>query len=114
MTRQEVEMPQRRIHTSHAQRQAAYYRRRQDAIRRQLQEKGLPELPTIATIPGTARWRQAVANAIELLSMVASEMEAYFDDRSEQWQEGERGDSFRERIDALCEARDVVADLSLT
>jgi hypothetical protein len=65
-------------------------------------------------MPGTARWRQAIANAVDLLSMVADEMESYFDDRSEEWQEGERGDSFRERIDALCEARDLVADLSLT
>jgi hypothetical protein len=65
-------------------------------------------------MPGTARWRQAVANALDLLSMVVDEMDSYFGDRSEQWQESERGDSFRERIDALCEARDAVADWSLT
>jgi len=107
-------MPQRRVHASNAHRQAAYHRRRQEAIRRQRQEKGLPASPTISTMPGTARWRQALANAADLLSMVVDEMESYFDDRSEEWQEGERGDSFRERIEALCEARDAVADLSLT
>jgi hypothetical protein len=79
----------------------------------QLQEKGLPASPAISTMPGTARWRQAVANAVELLSMVADEMESYFDDRSEGWQQSERGDSFRESIDTLCEARDAVAEWSM-
>lgn len=45
--------------------------------------------------------------------MVAQEMEDYFNDRSEEWQESERGDNFQERLDALCEARDTVAELVL-
>ena len=76
-------MPQRKLHATHADRQAAYRRRRQEAHERQLQEKGLPPLPPIPTMPGAQRWQQAVAKAAELLTMVAQEMEAYFGDRSE-------------------------------
>jgi hypothetical protein len=45
--------------------------------------------------------------------MAAEEMETYYDDRSEEWQEGDRGESFRECLDELCEARDSVADLTV-
>jgi len=116
--------PQRKIHASHAHRQAAYRRRCQEAQQRQLQEKGLPALPAIPTIPGTPRWRQAIAKAAELLcavrhvapctngTMVAQEMESYFADRMEEWQEGERAESFQGQFDAICEARDMVAELT--
>ena len=106
-------MPQRKMHASHAHRQAAYRKRCLEAQQRQLQEKGLPALPAIPTVPGTPRWRLAVAKATELLSMVAQEMEDYFADRSEEWQESERGEGFRERLDTLCEARDAVAELTI-
>jgi hypothetical protein len=107
-------MPQQRTHASHAQRQAAYRRRCQEARQRQLQEKGLPALPAIPAIPGTARWRAAITNAADLLAMVEEEMQSYYDDRSEQWQESNRADDFEERRDAVADARSVVADLLMT
>jgi hypothetical protein len=63
-------------------------------------------------MPGTVRWRQAVAQAHGLLAMVEREMEDYFSDRTEEWQDGERGESFQERIDALTEAKDMVEALA--
>ena len=104
-------MPQRKIHASHAHRQTAYRKRCLEAQQRQLQEKGLPALPAIPTVPGTPRWRLAIAKATELLSMVAQEMEGYFGDRSQEWQESERGENFQERLEAISEARDAVAEL---
>jgi len=104
-------MPQRKMHASHAHRQAAYRKRCLEAQQRQLQEKGLPALPAIPTVPGTPRWRLAIAKATELLSMVAQEMEGYFGDRSQEWQESERGENFQERLEAISEARDAVAEL---
>jgi hypothetical protein len=104
-------MPQPKVHESHAQRQAVYRRRCQEARRRQLLEKGLPDLPAISTIPGTARWRQAVASAGQLLSLVEQEMQAYYDDRSEAWLESERADQLQERIDAVSEARQSMEDI---
>ena len=104
-------MPQPKLYASHAQRQSAYRLRCREATEKQLRDKGLPALPAVSTIPGATRWRQAITNATELLSMVANEMESYFDDRSEVWQESERADTFRERLDAICEVREMVADL---
>lgn len=100
-------MPQPRLHISHAARQAAY-RRRQEAARqgeaaRQSEHmaKGLPPLPAIATLPGNARWRQATSHAARLLADILAEMEEYCDERSEAWQESERGEAHQERMDAL-------------
>jgi hypothetical protein len=106
-------MPQPKVHSSHAERQAAYRRRCAAARERQLKEKGLPSLPSISTIPGTNRWRQAIQSATDLLGSVVTEMEEYFDDRSEPWQDGDRGERFHECLDAVTDARDAVADLTI-
>jgi len=94
-------MPQPKMHPSHAARQAAYRRRQEQARAQQLRTSGLPPLPTIATMPGTPRWKAALAHAHCLLAGVAAEMQAYFDDRSEQWQEGERAEEHQQRIEAV-------------
>jgi hypothetical protein len=39
-------------------------------------------------------------------------MQEYFDERSEEWQEGERGGEHQERIDAAQTALDALADLN--
>lgn len=106
-----AEMPQPRIHASQAHRQAAYRQRTKEAREQQLQEKGLRPVPALPNVPGIPRWQQAIDNAVDLLSIVADEMSNYFDDRSEQWQESDKGERFRERLDALCEARDAIVDL---
>lgn len=90
-----------RKYTSSAERQAAYRARCQEAQRQQLQAKGLPALPVLATVPGSARWRAALQSAQTLLGQVSSEMADYYEARSETWQESERGDAFRERQEAL-------------
>jgi hypothetical protein len=107
-------MPQPRIHSSHAKRQAAYHKRREEARQRQLEEKGIPALSALPTVPGNARWKLCVANATQLLNMVANEMEAYFGDRSEMWQESEKADAFQERLDAVHKACDVLNALLTT
>jgi hypothetical protein len=33
--------------------------------------------------------------------MVGAEMQSYYSDRSSDWQEGERGEEFQERLDAV-------------
>jgi hypothetical protein len=104
-------MPQPKIYESRAQRQAAYRKRCQDARHRQLQAKGLPELPAISTMPGTVRWNQALAHACHLLSLIEQEMQAYYDDRSEAWLESERADQFQERLEAVSQALQYVEEL---
>jgi uncharacterized membrane protein YgaE (UPF0421/DUF939 family) len=104
-------MPQPKKYDSHAQRQAAYHRRREEARQKQLQEKGLPALPVISNIAGTTRWRQAIANAASLLELVDQEMEVYFDERSDAWQESERAELFQERIESIRDIRSMIDEL---
>lgn len=99
-------MPQPREHKDHAARQAAYRKRQQQAQESRLREKGLAPLPVIPTIPGTARWTQAIEHASRLLTDVAEEMQVYFEDRSEAWQEGDRGMQHEERLAAIQEVLD--------
>jgi hypothetical protein len=92
--------------TDKQRRQAALrqqrFRQRQQAARRVEQaSKGLPPLPPIATLPGYARWRAALAAARVLVETVQEEMTAYYEERSEVWQEGEAGVLFAERQEAL-------------
>jgi len=96
-----MSMPQQRAHASHAARQAAYRKRQTKAREEELRKRGLPPLPAIATMPGNARWSQAIAVARCLLTEVAEEMQAYFEERSEQWQESERGEPHQQRVQEL-------------
>ena len=94
-------MPQQRKHANNAHRQAAYRARLEKAGESALAAKGLPALPRLASVPGNARWRAALQGCARLLNLVRDEMADYFDDRSEAWQEGERGTAHQERVDAI-------------
>jgi hypothetical protein len=105
-------MPQQRKHESQAARQAAYRARMQIARRLQLDERGLPALPVIATMPGTIRWNAVFRHTEQMLRTAQAEMTDYFDDRSEAWQEGDRGAEHQERLAALEAAVEALAELS--
>ncbi len=107
-------MPTPRIHETNADRQRAYRQRREQARRDQLAAKGLPPSPIIATMPGTARWKALHEQARTALETMRDEMQAYFDDRNETWQEGERGEAFQEMMDAVSEAYDGVEELEIS
>ena len=68
-------------------------------------------LPSIATIPGWTRWNASFTAAHALVANSLSEMQDYFDDRSESWQEGERGEEHQERIASVEAALDALAEL---
>ena len=86
------------------------FRERQQAARRVEQAaKGLPALPAIPTMAGTARWRAALASARALVAQVEVEMSCYYDARSETWQESDAGAQFVERqegVEAILSAFD--------
>lgn len=106
-------MPQRKLHASAAARQDSYRKRCENARRIELAVKGLPSLPAISTLPGWPRWKASIDAARVLLDQTLDEMQDYFDDRSEAWQEGERGDEHQERIAAVEVAIDAMSDLNL-
>jgi hypothetical protein len=94
-------MPQARKYASHKDRQAAYRSRQEAARQREQRDRGLPALPVLPAMPGHARWNAAIRRSLELLTMVHDEMTGYFDERSEVWQEGDRGEAFAERLATL-------------
>ena len=104
-------MPTPRKYENAAARHAAYRKRQAEALRLEQQRKGLPTLPAIPAMPGTARWDKILAEAAVLLYTVVSERESYYDDRSEEWQESERGEEFLERTDALKEIEGSLGEL---
>ena len=104
-------MPQPKKHTSDAARQAAYRLRCEQARQAALAAKGLPMLPAIAALPGSSRWNASFAAAKELIASTLSEMQDYFDERSESWQESERGDNHQERMASVDEVLDALSGL---
>ena len=107
-------MSQVRKHGSDAERQAAY-RRRQAQARAVAPQRSLPGAPALPTMPGRGRWTAALNWASQYVAIVAQEMQAYHDDRTERWQESERGERFFEslgQIEQLAELIDEVKDLT--
>lgn len=101
-----------REYATNAERQRAYRHRSTEARRKEREAKGMPPLPAIATIPGDARWEALIGQARWLLQTCEAEMQTYYDQRSDPWQDSERGESFLERLQALQEARSAVEDLA--
>jgi hypothetical protein len=88
------------------------FRERQQEVRRQEQvSKGLPSLPSIPSMPGQARWTAALASATALLEQVSQEMTAYYEARSEGWQESEAGEEFEQRQEAIGEVLSQLEEL---
>jgi hypothetical protein len=85
----------------------------EQARREQLAAKGLPALPALPTVPGYSRWRHAVEQARALLETVQAEMEDYAEQRSEQWQETERAETFNEQMDGIADLCGQLRDLEL-
>jgi hypothetical protein len=94
-------MPTPKQHTNRAERQRAYRQRLAEARATERAAKGLPTAPAIPTMPGTARWEALIAGALSALEASRDAMQVYFDERSENWQESERGEELRERIETL-------------
>ena len=107
-------MPQPRKYATRAEQQLAYRQRCQQARTAELSAKGLPPLPAIATLPGWPRWNASLKAAHERLACTLNEMQHYYADRSEDWQESERGEEHQERIDSLETVLDALSELTQT
>ena len=104
-------MPQPRKHASPAERQAAFRARTEQARQAELATKGLPALPVIASIPGWPRWNATFRMAHELIDGAVCEMRDYYDDRSDAWQQSERGEDHQERITSAEAVLEVLSEL---
>jgi hypothetical protein len=105
-------MPTPKRYPNPAARQAAY-RHRQAAARHQAcLAPGVPPGADLPTLPGPRRWRRLTQQSARLLEMVAAEMHEYYDQRSERWQESERGEAFLERLQEVEELQTALAAVS--
>ncbi len=104
-------MPTPRKYATEAEKHRAYRERRATARLQELQAKGLPAAPPIATMPGTARWQSLIQHGYAALDASRDEMDVYFDERSEEWQQSERGEELQERIERLTEITDMLNEL---
>lgn len=93
-------MPQIRKYANAAERQAAY---RQRCAQGQ-QSKAVPQTP------GYRRWNAMKAQALSLLEQIAFEMQRYYNQRSDAWQESERAETFVEQMDTLGQIADELRD----
>lgn len=103
-------MPQSRQYHSNAARQAAFRRRSNQRMAALQAAKGLTPLPSGTTMPGWQRWRQVLAQAEQALRSAHEQMKEYYDERSDEWLESEKADAFTERMEAVEELIDHVAD----
>ncbi len=103
-------MPQPRKYANRAEQQAAYRKRRALSELELLARKGLPPLPAIPTLPGQARWRAMLCQAQALLCAAAEEMQSYYDQRSEAWQQSANAEELLAKLERLEEIRSQLED----
>lgn len=101
-------MPTPKRHENAAERQRAYRKRRKLARLKSLSPTNLPRPSPLAAMPSTARWKDLKRQAEAALETLLDEMEDYEDQRSETWQEGDKGEAFRQAIERIEEALDAV------
>lgn len=94
-------MPIPRQYSDQAEKQRAYRQRQAKARLAELAAKGIPVAPPIPTMPSTERWAGLLAVALRSVETAGEEMRAYWDERTERWQDSERGEAMAERIAAL-------------
>jgi len=105
-------MPTPRRYATPAARQAAYRQRQSEARSKEREAKGMALIPAVATSPGPRRWWALIRQASRLLETVQQEMQEHHDQRSDRWQESERGEAFLERVQALQDMQSAVEDLT--
>ena len=86
-------MPTPRKYANAAEKQAAYRHR----IAAQTQSK------TIPPAPGYKRWKVMRSQSLCMIELVITEMETYYDQRSDAWQESQRGEALADMAESMAE-----------
>ncbi len=105
-------MPQPKIYGSRSEQQAAYRLRVKRSQEELLLLKKLPPLPAIPTVPGYVRWTAMAKRVEQWVTTIQQEMDNYYSDRSEVWQESEKGAEFQEKLELLDEILTLVQALT--
>jgi hypothetical protein len=102
-------MPAPRRHEDAAARQRAYRQRRK--LAKPAPRGDLPRPTCLPAMPSAARWKELRERAQADLQTLLDEMEAYRDQRSEIWQDGEKGQAFQQVLDQVEAALEAVQDI---
>jgi hypothetical protein len=107
-----IYMPTPQKYANNAERQSAYRRRRSS----QLEGKLMPQISgtgvsRVSPASSYHRWHTMIRQSRSLLECVNEEMESYYHDRSELWQESERGDTFIETMELIEAVISLMEDL---
>ena len=94
-------MPAQRQYSDQAEKQRAYRQRQAQARLAELAAKGIPAAPPIPTMPSKERWAGLLTAALEGVETAREEMQAYWDERTGRWQDGDRGNAMATQIAAL-------------
>lgn len=94
-------MPTPKVYESTAERMRAYRLRKKQAAGSELDVAGVGASASLGTAARYAHWNALIKSAQAALQTAHDQMEAYFADRSDRWQESDRGEQFQERIDSL-------------
>lgn len=105
-------MPQPRKYPNAAARVAAYRERQRRAREAELEPQNLPPKASIATMGDRPRWHALMEAARATIETAQRELETYWHDRSETWQESERGEAMHEDIDDLERLADELAEIA--
>ena len=106
-------MPTPKQHSTDAARQKAYRARVKQLHSQERNEKGLPPGSPIGSMPSLRRWQGLIELSHSSLCCVLDEMQSYYDDRSESWQENDRGEAFKERLELIETIVDEMSSLRL-
>lgn len=98
-------MPRTRKYKTNSERQAAYRRRC-------VQAANIPQaLKPIPSLPGRRRWKAMVKSASVLLDCATREMQDYFEQHSEAWQESQAGEAINEMLELVQDALATLEDI---
>ena len=100
-------MPTPRQYASAAHRQAAY------RLRSRAQAPSAHGVAPLPSQPGRRRWAALCAQALSLVELAGREMEVYYDQRSEAWQESERGEAFGEVMESVAQIAEALSEVHL-
>ena len=94
-------MAQTKVYVSPAARQKAFRQRQAARIAELHTSRIIPTASAIENLPSRNRWTAQIQNAANALTAARDEMQAYFDSRSESWQEGDKASEMQETLDTL-------------
>jgi len=98
-------MPTPRKYPTAAARQAAYRLRAREHASR------LGAVIPLPGLPGRRRWEALGGQALQLVAQMSQELEAYYEARTERWQESERGEAFLELQESVAQAEEALREL---